>query len=527
MVLYPHNALELPRTSPKQIELKEPSLLDKLTIGMAKVITGVEVKSSAQNVLDEAPKTYSRVIAERENETHDTNTLRGLNASILDELDGISSQLAASLDEDNYVNLQVRLNENRGLFVAQLNELFEQLQVITTRVGSVSDSSIEALNVMSSLEALKTRDNLKEVLKSLNSYVEVQTQVIRNSAANGGGELTSTEGIDIMEVGAHNHRLFVLAQDAYDNATKASNIAETLYTAPVCDDDDDLTGVSPTLDGEEETAMTVYGNPETFAETKEQTVLFIRLLASVRTDILLRDAEIREMVTNGDMEEAYDAYFALYRTFMNLSIGVIDTIPAGFGDSISWLADIVKAARTTTRQIRRLLKSKKIPKRLRGYLNLTPDVSLFEAMSTELLDAMTGGVLPSHLVFEFRKQLQADLPRMIEFLEKIETAKKFVELEKLDAAEGQVEPSQLAEQRARIGDTLESASQPMESAAEHYYAPVAPTIIDTDYDELPEKENTLPRRPGTIFSAPVAKTHIDADLTNQPVSIWDSKSLAR
>ena len=161
---------------------------------------------------------------------------------------------------------------------------------------------------------------------------------------------------------------------------------------------------------------------ETWIDMGKQSIQLISLMAKANTDILLLDAELKQSVTKGDTYERNMAYLAFYRTSVNLIIGILDVIPAGYGDSLSWIADLMKASRNGIRWLKD--KFKKMPKPIRETLSLTPDVSLWKAIYTEGYDIATLGLLPSHLIWEFRLQLQADLPRMIEFLEKVVAEKE-------------------------------------------------------------------------------------------------------
>jgi hypothetical protein len=139
-----------------------------------------------------------------------------------------------------------------------------------------------------------------------------------------------------------------------------------------------------------------------------------RLLAKNRSDIFLGDPEIRRHFTD---REVRDFQLALYRTVANLTIGILDAIPAGAGESVSWTADALKILKRFAHRHQHYVKMLK--KLFPEWLDLTPDISIAEAVISELSEIPTGGFIPSHLVFEFRKQFQADLPRLTGFLEKL------------------------------------------------------------------------------------------------------------
>jgi hypothetical protein len=156
-------------------------------------------------------------------------------------------------------------------------------------------------------------------------------------------------------------------------------------------------------------------------------VKMFRLLAQNRSDILLGDPQIARHFSR---EEIRQFQLALYRTVANLTIGILDAVPAGPGEAGSWTADTLKIIKRFAR--RHQNKIKILKKIFPEWLDLTPDISITEALLSELTEIPTGGFIPSHLVFEFRKQFQADLPRMIAFLEKLAKVRARVQDEKND-----------------------------------------------------------------------------------------------
>lgn len=157
----------------------------------------------------------------------------------------------------------------------------------------------------------------------------------------------------------------------------------------------------------------VLGELEKMQNSNKLLQLF-RLLAKNRSDLFLGDPEIRRHFTD---REVRDFQLALYRTVANLTIGILDAIPAGAGESVSWTADALKILKRFAHRHQHYVKILK--KLFPEWLDLTPDISIAEAVISELSEIPTGGFIPSHLVFEFRKQFKADLPRLIGFLEKM------------------------------------------------------------------------------------------------------------
>lgn len=122
---------------------------------------------------------------------------------------------------------------------------------------------------------------------------------------------------------------------------------------------------------------------------------------------------------------AREALYAGLRTVINVTIGIGDLGPVigsiagtlgmpGVGTAIggalgtagegaSYIADGWKSL---VRSVMFLTAGKvRLP-------DLTPDIGLLEALGTEVIDLPTGGILPSHLLFEARHQYKADKPRM-------------------------------------------------------------------------------------------------------------------
>lgn len=99
-----------------------------------------------------------------------------------------------------------------------------------------------------------------------------------------------------------------------------------------------------------------------------------------------------------DDPQAVEALKACARTCTNIGISIIDVIPGGIGESVSWVADLGKFWKKTN--------------------ILTPDVSKVEAIGSEAGEFVSGGFFPSHVV-ETVRQLQADIPRLKEGLKRI------------------------------------------------------------------------------------------------------------
>lgn len=88
---------------------------------------------------------------------------------------------------------------------------------------------------------------------------------------------------------------------------------------------------------------------------------------------------------------------AAVRTLANLGISTMDTVPIA-GEGVSWLADIGKFTDSWAQ-------------RLGVSTDLTPDVSKRVAVGSEILEAFTASVGPSHMV-ETALQFKADWPRL-------------------------------------------------------------------------------------------------------------------
>lgn len=144
----------------------------------------------------------------------------------------------------------------------------------------------------------------------------------------------------------------------------------------------------------------------------------LKLLYNVKLDALLMDPELRERFTDAEVSEAKRA---VSRTMINLFIGVADAIPVGPGEGPSWVADTLKALKYLGAKMR--TRAKWLSKIFPEWFDLTPDVSLQEAVYTEGYEFISFGFVPSHLIFEFRHQFQHDCPRLVKFLEKVAKAK--------------------------------------------------------------------------------------------------------
>ena len=183
-----------------------------------------------------------------------------------------------------------------------------------------------------------------------------------------------------------------------------------------------------------------------------------KLLYNVKIDALLMDPELRERFTDAEVAEAKRA---MYRTMINLFIGLADMIPVGPGEGTSWAADVLKALKYAGAKMRK--RAKWLAKVFPEWFDLTPDVSLQEAVYTEGYEFISFGFVPSHLIFEFRHQFQHDCPRMVKFLEKV--AKTRAALTDRDATTVRVGTGDEAETIAEL-QALEEKLQVMNPALE-------------------------------------------------------------
>ena len=102
---------------------------------------------------------------------------------------------------------------------------------------------------------------------------------------------------------------------------------------------------------------------------------------------------LTEMLKDEDAKEAING---LKRAALNIGISIVDVVPV-IGDAISIGADIAKVTK----------------------FDLTPDASKAIAWSTELLELISGGYLPTHSI-ETAIQLKADVPRIKKGLKAIQ-----------------------------------------------------------------------------------------------------------
>ena len=97
------------------------------------------------------------------------------------------------------------------------------------------------------------------------------------------------------------------------------------------------------------------------------------------------------------------------RTVLNIVIALFDLFP-GVGETVSWAADLSKV-------IARLSKAAKAKAALSpswhwlAKLDLTPDVSLTTALSSEALELISLGTLPTHAI-ETLLQIRHDIRRL-------------------------------------------------------------------------------------------------------------------
>jgi len=96
-----------------------------------------------------------------------------------------------------------------------------------------------------------------------------------------------------------------------------------------------------------------------------------------------------------DDKQVQEAAKAAARTAINAGIVIADFVPAA-GDAVSWTADVMKFSK----------------------YDLTPDVSKKIAIGSEVLEAFSAGMAPSHAI-EGVLQLRKDLPRMREGFAKL------------------------------------------------------------------------------------------------------------
>jgi hypothetical protein len=105
---------------------------------------------------------------------------------------------------------------------------------------------------------------------------------------------------------------------------------------------------------------------------------------------------------------------AAFRSALNIAISCVDVVP-GAGEVASWGADLLKIIE----EIQYRQKKREVEKAggdvsqiQRKKYNLTPDVHLLLATSTEALEALSFFTFPTH-AFETLNQLWYDIPRMI------------------------------------------------------------------------------------------------------------------
>ena len=205
----------------------------------------------------------------------------------------------------------------------------------------------------------------------------------------------------------------------------------------------------------DENTDAVMSELEKMAPDSNSRKLF-KLLYNVKLDALLMDPDLRERFTDAEVSEAKRA---LYRTMINLFIGLADLIPVGPGEGPSWAADVLKALKYAGAKMRK--RAKWLSKIFPEWFDLTPDVSLQEAVYTEGYEFISFGFVPSHLIFEFRHQFQHDCPRLVKFLEKV--AKERAELADQDATTVRIGTGEEAETIAELR-ALEEKLQVMDPA---------------------------------------------------------------
>jgi len=147
-------------------------------------------------------------------------------------------------------------------------------------------------------------------------------------------------------------------------------------------------------------------------ETQEQelTTYMERVRAAKST--------IEEIKSDPDLVEGKEAAL---RTVSNTAISIADTVP-GFGELASWGADLAKVWARYDYEKRRedAVKNGEDPDEVElSKIDLTPDVSVKIAVLTELLELLTGGLVPSHAI-ETGLQLKADWPKLKKAAEKLQ-----------------------------------------------------------------------------------------------------------
>ena len=120
----------------------------------------------------------------------------------------------------------------------------------------------------------------------------------------------------------------------------------------------------------DENTDAVMSELEKMAPDSNSRKLF-KLLYNVKLDALLMDPDLRERFTDAEVSEAKRA---LYRTMINLFIGLADLIPGGPGEGPSWAADVLKALKYAGAKMRK--RAKWLSKIFPEWFDLTPDVSL-------------------------------------------------------------------------------------------------------------------------------------------------------
>jgi hypothetical protein len=286
------------------------------------------------------------------------------------------------------------------------NTLFENINLIATRLGLSFRTQAESVAVTAAFQKYQTENiNPSEEKSYVQKYTAIElVQSLKNLVKG-------------LEKQIEDHR------EDYDQKYPAQLTEEALDRSKVLSTDTAaflsgvMPGKEPVYPGDIEYQDSEYDKlVDELDEMKNKTQLvkLFKLLYKNRSEMLLSDPEIRNQFTPREIKEFR---LALYRTIANLTIGIIDAIPAGAGDTVSWAADISKVLKRLVYRYR--ITQKVFGKFIPEWADLTPDVSTFEAVMSELTELPTAGVIPSHLVFEFRRQFKADLPRLIAFLEKL------------------------------------------------------------------------------------------------------------
>jgi hypothetical protein len=320
----------------------------------------------------------------------------------LDRLRFFMEQLVTRFGERNFPYQKLYSDQNSQ----SLKHLFENLNLIASRLGLnfKTEGALQALTTSlqefqngllqePEVKSYERKYTALGVLKNLEKYiVALQEKISENRPdfdGNYPAQLTE-EALDKTEV---------LSKDTGKIMKSLLPGEEIIYPGDIEYGDSEYEKVVQELDK---------------MKNKNRLGQLFKLLYRNKSELLLTNPDIKQKFSP---EEIRQFRLALYRTIANLTIGIIDAIPAGAGDSVSWGADLSKVLKRVVYRFR--ITQKIFGKIIPEWADLTPDVSAFEAVMSEITELPTVGMIPSHLVFEFRKQFKADLPRIISFLEKL------------------------------------------------------------------------------------------------------------